>query len=163
MACANALMHHRRLQRLKKSSHSGRPEASTSGGSSEVRILPADESSTDTGRDSPSNFHYVNQQTDDESEPLLSDASDINHYDINLQRHANSGKIPLPPPKIINITKYLAGFRLTRGKYIFFLLQITGTDPIMKVCSTTSQRSLKWARWLPCFSTKEVVLPSTCA
>ena len=40
-----------------------------------------------SGRASPSNFHYVNQQTDDESEPLLSDTSDI-----NLQRHGYSGE-----------------------------------------------------------------------
>ena len=38
------------------------------------------------GRATPSNFNYVNQQTDDESEPLLSDTSDI-----NLQRHGYSG------------------------------------------------------------------------
>ena len=39
------------------------------------------------GRATPSNFNYVNQQTDDESEPLLSDTSDI-----NLQRHGYSGQ-----------------------------------------------------------------------
>jgi len=84
MASANALMHHRRLQRFKKSSHSEQHEIAGAGGSTEVRIVPAEESS-DSGRASPSNFHYVNQQTDDESEPLLSDTSDI-----NLQRHGYS-------------------------------------------------------------------------
>ena len=39
------------------------------------------------GRATPSNFNYVNQQTDDESEPLLSDTSDI-----NLQRRVYSGQ-----------------------------------------------------------------------
>ena len=50
MASANALMHHRRLQRVKKTSHSDRPEANNSAaGSAEVRIVPVEESS-DSGR-----------------------------------------------------------------------------------------------------------------
>ena len=50
MASANALMHHRRLQRFKKSSHSEQPEVNnTAGGSTEVRIVPAEESS-DSGQ-----------------------------------------------------------------------------------------------------------------
>ena len=50
MASANALMHHRRLQRVKKSSHSDRPEANNSAaGGAEVRIVPVEESS-DSGR-----------------------------------------------------------------------------------------------------------------
>lgn len=89
MASANALMHHRRLQRVKKSSHSDQPEARNSAaGGAEVRIVPVEDSS-DSGRATPSNFNYVNQQTDDESEPLLSDTSDI-----NLQRHGYSDSGP---------------------------------------------------------------------
>ena len=50
MASANALMHHRRLQRVKKTSHSDRPEANNSAaGSAEVRIVPVEDSS-DSGR-----------------------------------------------------------------------------------------------------------------
>jgi len=61
---------------------------SGNGSGNEVRIAPAEESS-DSGRATPSNFYYVNPQTDDESEPLLSDASDI-----NLQRHGYSDNRP---------------------------------------------------------------------
>ena len=55
MASANALMHHRRLQRLKKSSQPGRSESNNSvsvggnGSGNEVRIAPAEESS-DSGK-----------------------------------------------------------------------------------------------------------------
>ena len=50
MASANALMHHRRLQRVKKSSHSDQPEARNSAaGGAEVRIVPVEDSS-DSGR-----------------------------------------------------------------------------------------------------------------
>jgi hypothetical protein len=85
MASANALVHHRRLQRLKRSSThaSGDDQQSSStpvrrSTDDAVRILPAidgddDDGSSSSGRATPSNFHFVNNQTDDEGEPLLSD------------------------------------------------------------------------------------------
>ena len=82
MACANAILYHRRLQRLKKTSTC---QASQEEQDDEVKFVNPDQPEKDNGRASPSNFHYVNNiQTDDESEPLLSDTSDI-----NLQRANN--------------------------------------------------------------------------
>lgn len=128
MASANALMHHRRLQRFKKSSHSEQPEVNnTAGGSTEVRIVPAEESS-DSGRASPSNFHYVGQQTDDESEPLLSDTSDI-----NLQRHGYSDNRPLRSEnettfyditEIFEMGKMASLFFNKTGRFAFYLCLI---------------------------------------
>ena len=70
MACANAIVQHRRLQRIKKSSTSNNSAdfpVAEEASEEEVRIVQGQHD-----RNSPSNFHYVNNQTDDESEPLLS-------------------------------------------------------------------------------------------
>ena len=80
MANANAIVHHRRLQRLKRSSasSSSAPDivddalVTNGGGSPARRSLPNIE--TDSGRATPSNFHYVNSRSpdsEDENEPLL--------------------------------------------------------------------------------------------
>lgn len=73
MASANAIIYWRRLQRLKRSSTSTisdpREPLSSSRTSLTASTSTTDDGST-SGRDTPSNFHYVNQ-TDDESEPLL--------------------------------------------------------------------------------------------
>ncbi len=87
MASANAIVHHRRLQRLKRSStsSSSAPDViptdeavlinNAPTGSPARRSLNGIEASHDPGRASPSNFHYVNSRSvdlsDDENEPLL--------------------------------------------------------------------------------------------
>lgn len=126
MACANAIVHHRRIQRLKKSSTSEPTAEEVLENNQDDEVIIANPNS---GRETPSNFHYVNGQTDDESEPLLSDGSE-RVVDINLGRTFENRRSELEQERFYSITEIfemgkMASLFFNKGGRILFYLCLT--------------------------------------
>ena len=82
MACANAIVIHRKTQRLKSrisTTHESRPPSFSE--SVEDHDNEVANASSDSGRATPSNFHYVNN-SNDENEPLLSDTDRLGELEV---------------------------------------------------------------------------------
>ena len=84
MACANAIVIHRKTQRLKSristTMHESRPPSFSESLDHDDNEVTANTSS-DSGRATPSNFHYVNN-SNDENEPLLSDTDRLGELEV---------------------------------------------------------------------------------